>query len=100
MAEADSTARRARLKNWAILAGLSILIVLEVVVVAQNSDFFQVEWLEDLDILRKHTKKRNDYQIIEERAADRARQSDNASIDSRVTSPADHAFQGPVPDEK
>lgn len=83
-----------RYRNELLLAVCSVALAGEVALVAHYSNVFSSTWEAVKSVAPRTRDKRGDYMIIEERAVDRARASDNASFESRVSSPAEHAFQG------
>lgn len=83
-----------RYRNELLLTTCCFALAGEVALVGHYSDLFATTWDSVKSLAPRSRDKRADYMIIEERAADRARSSDNVSIESRISAPAEHAFQG------
>lgn len=86
-------------RPWIILAIVVVGIVYELKFVSANSDRFQDAWYAfwGESVPRDNREK---FVIIDSRPQDRTRASDNVSIGSTVTSPVEHAWQGPTAEEK
>lgn len=83
-----------RWRPWLLLLLGIAFMIFELQYVSANSKRFMTAWYD----FWGETPKREGSEklmIIEERPQDRTRASDNVSIESRVTAPAEHAFQGP-----
>ncbi|MFM7199376.1 MAG: hypothetical protein ACKO6N_01180 [Myxococcota bacterium] len=83
-----------RWRPWLLLLLGVVVMIFELQYVSANSKRFITAWYEFWGESPRRVLS-EDLVIIEERPQDRTRASDDVSIESRVTAPAEHAFQGP-----
>lgn len=86
---------------WVLLILFCAGVLWELQYISANQKDFYRAWFAFWGETPKRAERGEKYVIVDSRPEDRTRASDNnVSIGSSVTSPAEHAFQGPTSDEQ